>query len=219
MNYMIDHISKNTQKNRRPSFPMVPEYITIHSTANEKSTAKNERGWLTNPSNTRTASWHLVVDDKEVIEAIPLNEVAWHAGDGGQGTGNRKSIGIEICESGDRAKTIQNAAELVAKLLHERNWRVDRLRRHYDWSKKNCPRIMSANNWAGWNGFKLQVQRELEKLEKEDGLDIIKINFRGRIIEVKGVLKDQTYYVPIRFLENAGLTIDWDNVTKTVMIK
>ena len=43
-------------------------------------------------------------------------------GTGGTGRGNRKSIGIEICESGDRQKTLQNAAELVAKLLKERGW-------------------------------------------------------------------------------------------------
>ena len=140
---------------------MVPQYITIHSTGNPNSTARNERGWLTNPSNKVTASWHIVVDEKEAIEAIPLNEVAWHAGDGGSGTGNRKSIGIEICESGDRQRTLQNAVKLVAKLLKERGWGVDRLRRHYDWSKKNCPRILSANNWAGWEQFKRDVQKEL----------------------------------------------------------
>lgn len=219
MNYRVDHIPKTTQNNRRPGHKMTPEYITIHSTANPDSTAQNERDWLTNPQNTRTASWHIVVDDKQAVEAIPLDEVAWHAGDGGQGTGNRKTIGIEICESGNRTKTIENAVKLVAKLLHERNWGTDRLRRHYDWSKKNCPRIMSSNNWSGWNSFKLQVQRELDRLKKEEELDTIKINLRGRNMEVKGILKDQTYYVPVRFLENAGLKIDWDNKNKVVIIK
>ena len=77
------------------------------------------------------------MDEKEAIEVLPLNEVAWQAGDGGSSTGNRKSIGIEICESGDRQKTLANAANLVAKMLNERGWGVDRLRRHYDWSKEN----------------------------------------------------------------------------------
>lgn len=49
---------------------------------------------------------HLVIDETEAIECIPLNEVAWHAGDGANGTGNRKSIGLQICESGDRVKTL-----------------------------------------------------------------------------------------------------------------
>ena len=161
MNYIVDHIPRNTPHNRRPGTSMHPEYITIHSTGNPSSTARNERDWLTNLSNTRTASWHIVVDEKEVIEAIPLNEVAWHAGDGGRGTGNRKSIGVEICESGDRQRTLQNAVKLVAKLLKERGWGVDKLRRHYDWSGKICPRIMQQNNWAGWEQFKKDVAKEL----------------------------------------------------------
>ena len=162
MNYIIDHIPRTTPHNRRPGVPMTPQYITIHSTGNPKSTARNERAWLTNPSNTVTASYHIVVDEKEAIEVLPLNEVAWHAGDGRNGTGNRKSIGIEICESGDGAKTLANAVRLVAKLLKERGWGVDRLKRHYDWSKKICPRIFYDNGrWTGWEQFKDAVQREI----------------------------------------------------------
>ena len=160
MQYIVDHIPRKTPCNRRPGLSMSPQYITIHSTGNPKSTARNERAWLTNPSNKVTASWHIVVDEKEAIEAIPLNEVAWHAGDG-SGQGNRASIGIEICESGNRAKTLENAVKLTAKLLKERGWGVDRLRRHYDWSGKICPRILQPNNWAGWEQFKRDVQKEL----------------------------------------------------------
>ena len=119
----------------------------------------NERNWLVNPSNTRVASWHIAVDEKLAVEAIPLDEVAYHAG---TSAGNNTSIGIEICESGDRVKTLKNAAELTAKLLHEKNWGIDRLKRHYDWSKKICPRIMSANNWEGWDAFKILVYRDWE---------------------------------------------------------
>lgn len=160
MQYTADHIPRTTPCNRRPGLAMVPRYITIHSTGNPSSTARNERAWLTNPSNKVTASWHIVVDEKEAIEAIPLNEVAWHAGDG-SGQGNRASIGIEICESGNRAKTLENAVKLTAKLLKERGWGVDRLRRHYDWSGKICPRILQPNNWAGWEQFKKEVAKEL----------------------------------------------------------
>ena len=160
MQYIVDHIPRTTPCNRRPGLSMSPQYITIHSTGNPKSTARNERGWLTNPSNTRTASWHICVDEKEAVEAIPLNEVAWHAGDG-NGQGNRASIGIEICESGNREKTLRNAVQLVAKLLKERGWGVDRLRRHFDWSGKICPRILQPNNWAGWEQFKRDVQKEI----------------------------------------------------------
>src|SRR5690606_32357375 len=146
-----------------PGLTMIPETITIHNTGNPSSTARNERAWLTNPSNDRTASFHVVVDEYEAIECIPLNEVAWHAGDG-NGDGNRKSIGIEICESGDYAQTLENAANLVAKMLRDRGWGVDRLRRHYDWSGKICPRLMyDGGTWAGWEAFKRVVAEEINK--------------------------------------------------------
>lgn len=171
MDYRQDHIPRGTPNNRRPGLAMVPEYITIHNTGNASSTAANERAWLTNPRNTAEASYQIVVDDKEVIECIPLNESAWHAGDG-NGAGNRKSIGIEICESGDYAKALDNAAVLVARLLRERGWGTDRLRRHFDWNGKICPRLMySGGSWAGWTAFKNLVDYKLRTgaVEEDEG--------------------------------------------------
>lgn len=161
MDYQVNHIPINPK--RRSGTKTTMTSITIHSTANEKSTAINERNWLINPSNDRTASWHIAVDENMTVEAIPLNEIAFHAG---TKEGNNTSIGIEICESGDRAKTIQNTVELVAKLLHERNWGLGKLKRHFDWSGKICPGILSANNWEWWAKFKNDVQKELDKLNK-----------------------------------------------------
>lgn len=163
--YVIDHIPRSTPANRRPGGAMTATTITIHNTGNPASSARNERAWLTNPANTRTASYHIVVDERESIECIPLGEPAWHAGDG-RGDGNMRSIGVEICESGDYAKTVDNAAELVARLLKERGWGVDRLRRHYDWSGKICPRLMyDGGTWAGWQAFKDAVAAKLNEEE------------------------------------------------------
>ena len=152
MIYKLKHIPIN--KDKRPGIKIVPEYITIHSTGNPKSTAENERNWLVNPDNNRVASWHIVVDEKEIIEAIPLNELAYHSG---SKEGNNKSIAIEICESGNRQKTLDNTAKLVTKILIEKNWGIDKLRRHFDWSGKNCPSIFNYNNWEGWKKFKKDV--------------------------------------------------------------
>ncbi len=118
MNYRVQHITNK----RKLHGPMEPEYLTIHSTANLKSTAQNERDNLNREGNTTSTGFHIVVDEKEAIECIPLNKIAYHAGDGVNGVGNSKSIGLEICESGNRTKTIENAVEVAAKILHERNW-------------------------------------------------------------------------------------------------
>lgn len=161
--YVVDHIPRSTKNNRRPGLALNEATITIHNTANPSSTARNERNWLTNPANNATASYHIVIDEREAIECIPQNEVAWHAGDGsGAGSGNRTSIGIEITESGNYAATLDNAATLVASMLKERGWGTDRLRRHYDWSGKNCPRLMNRDgSWGGWKAFVASVEAKL----------------------------------------------------------
>ncbi|WP_082672974.1 peptidoglycan recognition protein family protein [Paenibacillus senegalimassiliensis] len=160
--YRKDHIAKGTAYNRRPGFAMAATTITIHNTGNPSSSAANERAWLTNPSNNRQASYHIVVDDKEAIECLPLNESAWHAGDGsGAKSGNRTSIGVEICER-NYSQSLDNAVKLVAQMLKERGWGVDRLRRHWDWSGKVCPRLMyNSGKWTGWIEFKNRVAAEL----------------------------------------------------------
>lgn len=164
--YVKDHIPKDTPLDRRPGGVMAATTLTIHNTGNVSSTAKNERAWLTNATNSRTASFHIVVDEVNAIECLPLTEHAWHSGDG-SGDGNMKSIGIEICESGDYAQTLDNAAGLVASMLYERGWGVDRMRRHYDWSGKICPRLMyDSGKWTGWATFKAMVSVKIEGSEE-----------------------------------------------------
>lgn len=217
--YTVDHIPRNTPCNRRPGIAMVSTTITIHNTGNEKSSAANERAWLTNPSNDRQASFHIVIDERQAIECLPLNESAWHAGDG-RGNGNMRSIGIEICESGDYGKTLQSAAELVAKMLHERNWDVDRLRRHFDWSGKICPRLMySGGKWTAWDRFKLMVSRELDKLKGVDtDLEKVNVTVDGKKV-LDGVLINGVSFIPARVVaESLGAKVDWDGKSKTVSI-
>ena len=145
-------------------YSMNPQYITIHNTANSASADAEVRYMI---SNNNQVSYHVCVDEKEVIQAIPFNRNAWHAGDGASGTGNRKSIGIEIARStGDAnlfARAEQNCAEYVAKLLKERGWGIDRVKRHKDWSGKNCPHKTMEK---GWQRFLNMIQAELNKLNQ-----------------------------------------------------
>ncbi|MCY9307982.1 N-acetylmuramoyl-L-alanine amidase [Bacillus inaquosorum] len=143
--------------------PMKAEYITIHNTANDAS-AVNEISYMKN--NSSSTSFHFAVDDKQVIQGIPTNRNAWHTGDGTNGTGNRKSIGVEICYSksgGARYKAAEKLAiKFVAQLLKEHGWGVDRVRKHQDWNGKYCPhRILSEGRW---NQVKAAIEKELKAL-------------------------------------------------------
>ena len=144
---------------------MTPQYITVHNTSN-KASAANEVKY--HNSNNNQVSYHVAVDDKEIIQCIPFNRNAWHCGDGGNGTGNRKSIGIEICYStlggAKYAQAEENAVQYIAKLLYERGWGVDRVKKHQDWSGKYCPhRILDEGRW---DSFKKRIQAALEALKK-----------------------------------------------------
>ncbi len=157
MSYIIDHIPKSKDKRSGTKANMTS--ITIHNTGNPRSTARNERGWLTNPENNRAASFHIVVDDKEAIECIPLDEVAYHAGNA---EGNRSSIGIEVCESGDQQRTWENAVALVVRLLIERGWGIANVRTHKSWSGKDCPRLLLPR----WTELLTDIEQGIKALSE-----------------------------------------------------
>ena len=145
-------------------YSMTPQYITIHNTANDAS-AMNEISYML--SNNNKVSFHFAVDDTRAVQGLPLDRNGWHAGDGANGTGNRKSIGIEICYSksgGTRFEDAEkNAAILAAKLLKQYGWGTERLKRHKDWSGKYCPhRTMDE----GWDRFVKMVSNNLAIISK-----------------------------------------------------
>ncbi len=136
------------------------EYITIHNTWNV-GPAVNERTYLNNRRDNSYVSYHFAVDESEAIQILPLDVNGWHAGDG-QGKGNHASIGIEICRSRCTGKDEQlyrraeaNGVKLAACLLRKFNLPLSALRKHQDWSGKNCPhRILDEKRWES---FRRQV--------------------------------------------------------------
>lgn len=152
--------------NRRPEIPMTPKYITIHSTGNPLSTAKNEADNVTRNNLGLKVSFHFVVDAKDAYQVLPTNEIGWHAGDG-MGSGNRESIGIEICESGDRLNALINASILVKSLLKQFG-NLEIVQHNY-WSGKNCPRILRDTAFIkgemDWDWFLRKVyEKEVAKV-------------------------------------------------------
>jgi N-acetylmuramoyl-L-alanine amidase len=141
---------------------MNAEYITFHNTANDAS-AENEINYMI--GNNNQVSYHYAIDDKEVVQGIPVNRNAWHCGDG-NGIGNRKSIGVEVCYSksgGDRYyKAEALAIKFIAQLLHERGWGVDRVKQHNHWSGKNCPHRVRAE--SRWQQVLDSINEELSRL-------------------------------------------------------
>lgn len=145
-------------------YPMTPEFIVTHNTANDAS-ANNEILYMNR--NNDYVSYHYAVDDVEIVQGLPLDRNGWHAGDGANGNGNRKGIAIEICYSlsgGARFDQAEkNAAWLAAKLLKDYGWGLDRVKKHQDFMNKYCPhRTLDY----GWQRFLNMIQDELNEMNK-----------------------------------------------------
>ncbi|EKU93351.1 N-acetylmuramoyl-L-alanine amidase CwlH precursor [Alloiococcus otitis] len=134
------------------------EYITIHETANTSNGANAAmHAKLQRNGNNRSASWHYQVDDKEAVQSLLDTTSGMHAGDGGNGTGNLHSIGVETCVNADGnfEKTIQNLVELVQELQKRHNIPNDKVVQHNHWSGKDCPRFLrNGNKGITWQDFK-----------------------------------------------------------------
>jgi N-acetylmuramoyl-L-alanine amidase len=138
----------------RPGYAMVPAYITVHETSNYAAGADAEmhRRFVANGGGSEEVSFHWVVDDHEAIHLVPDDEVAWHAGDGAQGPGNRSSVAIETCvnQGSDWGRTRRNLAILTAQLMHQHGIPLAKVVQHNHWSGKNCPLIIRKDGlWAG----------------------------------------------------------------------
>ena len=157
-----------TKYNLKCPYIMKPEFITIHNTANDAAAA-NEINYMI--SNSNQTSFHIAVDDKEAIQGIPFNRAAWHAGDGSNGAGNRKSIGIEICYSKSGGvrfeKALENTIEVVVQLMKEYNIPASGIRYHQDWSGKYCPhRLLDMGITV--KEFRKMVEKKLETTDYEN---------------------------------------------------
>lgn len=126
------------------------KYIVVHNTANPYADAEDHYTYISTNSEANTSA-HFYVDDTQIIQALPTNLACWSVGTNDnleyQGIKNSNSINIEICETGDIDKAINNAMILIRDLLlpHMENALVVR---HYDATLKLCPRYINDNKWT-----------------------------------------------------------------------
>ena len=163
MNIVKNLVSESKYSVKCP-YSMTPEFIVVHNTANDAS-AQNEVKYMI--SNNNQVSFHFAVDDKEIVQGLPLDRNAWACGDGANGKGNRKGIQIEICYSksgGARFENAEkNAAKFIAQLLKERGWGADKVKKHQDFSNKYCPHRTLDKGWASFVNMIKDYLNELNK--------------------------------------------------------
>lgn len=136
------------------------EYIIVHDVG-VTSTAKNNRDYFAGGN--RGSSADFFVDSTNIIQLIDYTKnYSWAVGDGKNkyGINNKNSISIEMCLEANlrpSSATVTNTINLVQSLMLGLNLTQEKVLRHYDASKKLCPKSMSDNNWSLWHEFKKQL--------------------------------------------------------------
>ena len=160
---VIQNLVSPSKYNTKCPYSMNAEFIVVHNTYNDTS-AINEVLYMIR--NNKAISFHYAVDNKKIVQGIPENRNAFHAGDGGRGKGNRKGLSIEICYSKSGGQKFIDAEKLAAKFiaskLKEKKWGIDKVKKHQDFANKYCPhRTLDM----GWQRFLNMIQAELDILE------------------------------------------------------
>lgn len=138
--------------------------IVIHYTANPGTSAEANRNYFENLKSTQTtsASSHFVIGLKgEMIQCIPLNEIAFASNDR-----NSDTISIEGCHPDETGKfndkTYESLVQLTAWLCDKYNLGRDDIIRHYDVTHKLCP-IYYVEHEDAWEQFKDDVMTYIKE--------------------------------------------------------
>jgi N-acetylmuramoyl-L-alanine amidase CwlA len=166
----------------RPGDKLSASSITIHNTDNSSkgANAAAHAKYMKGPdAQKREVSWHFTVDDTFVYQSLPTTEIGWHSG---TRAGNYSSAAIEICMNSDldEAKAYDRAALLTAWLAYRLNIDVPTgIVQHFNWSGKNCPRVLRKNNNKRWNEFVAQIVKYYNALEPNDAPDMAGDHHQG----------------------------------------
>lgn len=140
------------------------EGIVIHYVGNSGTTAKENRDYFESlkDSKEKAESFHFIVGlDGEVIQCIPMNEVAYASKDR-----NMDSISIEFCHEDTEGKpndvTYESLVELTTYICKKYDLKADDIIRHYDVSGIECPKYYVTDE-AAWKQFISDVEAKLSE--------------------------------------------------------
>ena len=149
-----------------PADVEVPEYVN----ANPCSTALENRNYFEGlkdqtGSKTTSVSSHFVIGlEGEVVQCVPLNEVAYASNNR-----NGDTISIECCHPDETGKfydsTYQTLVNLCAYLCVEFDLKPDDVIRHYDVTGKICPKYF-VDYPEKWEDFHKDVKKAIKILKK-----------------------------------------------------
>lgn len=141
--------------------------IVIHYVGNPNTTAAQNRSYFNNLASqddgkkkTYASSHYIVGLEGEIIQCVPLEEIAYASNDR-----NHDTIAIECCHPDDTGEftrdTYDSLVKLTAALCRTYGLMPETdIIRHYDITGKECPRYFVQNKDA-WYEFKLAVKNSI----------------------------------------------------------
>jgi N-acetylmuramoyl-L-alanine amidase len=206
--------------------------VCIHWTANPKASAIANRNYFENlkkQTSTYASAHYIIGLNGEIIQCIPDNEVAYHAGSKTYtsecktrlyGKPNYYLIGIELCPIDIQGRfnttTLISCIELVRELLKKYKLTVNDIWTHKEvvgW--KDCPRWF-VNNPNDWQKFKIAVQgyevilNNCNLTTPQAWIDFVKTNKTG-ILQYLPALIEKVYAFGIT---NSSTMTNWQDIIK-----
>ena len=127
--------------------------VVVHYVGNPNTSAINNWSYFEHQNNYVSAQFIIGLDG-EIIQCMPLDEVAWAVGNL---EGNFTSISIECCHPDESGRfteeTYKSLVKLVSWLCNTYGLDQDDVLRHYDYTGKACP-LHFAGNSIEWEEFK-----------------------------------------------------------------
>lgn len=201
-----------------------PAYVVIHETDNWGKDADANAHARAMSNGNLDATVHYYVDSKSIYQTLEHSDGAWAVGDGKgkYGITNRNSINIEICVNPetDYYVAVDKAEQLAAFLLKQYGWGTDRLKRHYDASRKHCPRrILDEGLWTSFvekTAYYMGIPEKRNYLRKGDSGDevkqlqqnLIKLGYNCGAAGADGIFGNATEKAVKAFQKDNGLTED-----------
>lgn len=142
------------------------EGVVIHYVGNPATTAQANRNYFASLADTGAtyASSHFVVGlEGEIIECVPMTEVAYCSNER-----NEDTISIEVChgdETGEFSpETMESLVKLTAWLVYTFDLETEDVIRHYDVTGKICPKYYVENEDA-WTALLSNVEASAAALK------------------------------------------------------
>ncbi len=142
--------------------------VVIHYVGNPETTAEQNLSYFTRlAENGETyASSHFIIGlDGEILECVPVCEVAYCSNDR-----NDDTLSIECCHPDETGKftdeTYDSLVLLTAWLCDAFHLESSELIRHYDITGKECPKYF-VDHPDEWEVFKADVQTKLNEMKAQ----------------------------------------------------